>query len=173
MKKFHVFLIFLPKKTKNWVSELRPDFWKRLVLGKYWNYWRPLWESIVIKCTNLFPNFQRGTSTQKDKKSFQCLKKKDPKILHFWISWNIWLCYGQTLQAICLKFCMQVPLCKGHIWAKFQLINQTFNFFINTNFIFFLLNFELFLFFWVSVPLWICGNRLEHLMATDSPSGHH
>ena len=131
MKKFHVFFIFLPKKSKNWVSELRPDFWKRLVLGKYWNYWRPLWESIVIKCTNLFPNFQRGTSTQKDKKSFQSLEKKDPKILHFWTSWDILLCYGQTLQAICLKFCMQVPICKGHIWAKFQLNNQTLSFFIS------------------------------------------
>ena len=126
------FFIFLAKKktTKNWIYKLKPDFWKRLVLGKYWNYWRPLWESIVIKCTNLFPNFQRGTSTQKDKKSFQSLEKKDPKILHFWTSWDIWLCYGQTLQAICLKFCMQVPICKGHIWAKFQLNNQTLNFFI-------------------------------------------
>ena len=75
-KKSMFFFIFLLKKSKNRVSELRPDFWKRLVLGKYWNYGRPLWESIVIKCTNLFPNFQRGTSTQKDKKSFQSLEKK-------------------------------------------------------------------------------------------------
>ena len=44
-----------------------PDFQTGLVLGKYQNYWRPLVESIAIKGTNLYPDFQGGTSTQKDK----------------------------------------------------------------------------------------------------------
>ena len=115
LKKISCFFHFFAKKTKNRASKSMPDFQTGLVLGKYQNYWRPLGESIVIKCTNLFPNFQRGMPTQKDKKSFQSLEKIDPKILHFWTSWDILLCYGQTLQAICLKFCMQVPICKGHI----------------------------------------------------------
>ena len=57
-----------------------PDFQAGLVLRKYQNYWRPLRESLVSKCTNLFPNFQRGTSTKKTKKTYQSLKKKDPKL---------------------------------------------------------------------------------------------
>ena len=71
-----MFFYFMAKKPQNWVSKFWPDFQKRLVQGKYQNHWRPLGESIVIKCTNLFPNFQRGTLTQKDKKSFQSLQQK-------------------------------------------------------------------------------------------------
>ena len=66
----------MAKKPQNWVSKFWPDFQKGLVLGKYHNHWRPLGESIVIKCTNFFPNFQRGKLTQKDKKSFQSLQQK-------------------------------------------------------------------------------------------------
>ena len=135
-------------------------------------------ESIVIKCINLFPNFQRGTPTQKDKKSFQSLIKKGPKIEDFWTPWDIWWRYRQTLQAICLKFCMQVPICKGHICAKFQLSNQTFNFFIcprgskNSKFWdFFFQLWNDFLSFWVGVPLWKFRNKLIHLMTIDSLSG--
>ena len=65
-----------------------PDFQTGLVLGKYQNYWRPLRESLVSKCTNLFPNFQRGTPTQKDKKSFQSLKKKILKFCIFGPPWT-------------------------------------------------------------------------------------
>ena len=41
-----------------------------LIQGKHQNYWRPLWELIVIKGINLYPDFQGGTSTQNNKKTF-------------------------------------------------------------------------------------------------------
>ena len=76
MKKFGGFFHFLAKKTKNSVSKFRRGLQKGLVQGKYQNLWSLLNESVAIKCTNLFPKFQRGTLTQKDKKTFQSLQQK-------------------------------------------------------------------------------------------------
>ena len=76
--------MFWLKKTKNRVSKFRRGFQKGLVQGKYQNKWCPLKESVAIKCTNLFLKFQRGTLTQKDKKTFQSLKKKYQNLAFFY-----------------------------------------------------------------------------------------
>ena len=68
-----------------------------------------------IYCTNLFPNFQRGTPTQRDKKSFQSLKKKILKFCIFGPPWTyeknsildqiaeIWHRYSPYIQGLACK----------------------------------------------------------------------
>ena len=70
-KKNPCFVILFYQKTKNKVLKLGPDFQKWLILGRYWNHWCLFQKSIYIKCINLFLNFQRGTSTLKDKNNFK------------------------------------------------------------------------------------------------------
>ena len=112
IEKIHVFFHFLAKKTKNQPSRFRPGFQKGLVQGKYENHWHPLRESIVIKCTNLFPNFQRGTLTQKTK-----FKAKIWKLSIFLPS----LIY-EKIQCLIkkLKFGSDMPLTYRDLHTKFQ-----------------------------------------------------
>ena len=90
-----VFFLFLgKKKTINRVSKFGRGLKKGLVQGKYWNKWCPLRESVAIKCTNLFLEFQRGTLTQKDKKTSP--KQKYQNLAFFYPLWdmkkfNVWL----------------------------------------------------------------------------------
>ena len=69
--------------------------------------------------TIIIPKFQRGMTTQRDKKPHQSWEKKGLKILHFWTPWAIWQRYSQTALASYTKFGIQVIKGQTHLHAKF------------------------------------------------------
>ena len=110
---------------KEYIYQKYDDFEKKANSRKTLKYLAPTWwNQLPLRVTTYTQTF-RGVHLPKMTKKHFKVGKKSHQILRFWTPWDVWWRYSQTLWATCLKFCMQVSICQGHIHAKFQLSNQT------------------------------------------------
>ena len=106
-----MFFSFFGQKTKKLSFKIWTWFSKKANSRKTLKYLAPTWwNQLSLRVTTYTQTF-RGVHLPKMTKKHFKIEKKGPKILHFLTPWDIWWRYGQTLQAICPKFCVQIPIC--------------------------------------------------------------